>query len=262
VGQPRRRPDRGPCRRHEGCIIGLRAVAALAGALAAGSACAGPADYVYVPAVEYGEREIDFKYGAAGKSNEPSQQAASLGLGYGATQWWFTEFYVKGEREGARSRYDAIEWENKFQLTETGRYPVDVGLILEFELPHDRTEGNEFRFGPLFQTEFDLVQVNFNPLLTNVARAVEGNGTFFGYQWQAKYRWREAFEFGAQGFGEMGRWNQFLPTSEQSHRAGPAIFGKVRLGGRDAIAWNAAVLFGLTAGSPDCNVRLQTEYEF
>jgi hypothetical protein len=29
---------------------------------------------------------------------------------YGATEWWFTEFYVKGEREGASNRFDAIEW--------------------------------------------------------------------------------------------------------------------------------------------------------
>ena len=65
-------------------------------------------------------------------------------------------------------------------------------------------------------------------------------------QWQAKYRWHQAFEFGAQGFGDMGRWNHFDPTSEQSHRMGPAIFGKYNLGGGQAIVWNAALLFGLT----------------
>ena len=198
----------------------------------------------------------------ATKKNEPTQQAASLGVGYGATEWWFTEFYVKGEREGARSLFDAIEWENKFQLTETGKYAIDVGFIAEFELPHDRTEGNEFVFGPLFQTEFDRVQVNFNPLLTNITRAVEGNCTYLGYQWQARLRRQQTLEFGVQGFGDMGRWNHLAPTSEQSHRAGPALFGNYPLGGAQAIVWNAALLFGLTSGSPDCNFRLQAEYEF
>jgi hypothetical protein len=231
-------------------------------AVATTSAFAGPADYVFMPAVTYGEREIDFKYGAASKKDEPSQQAASLGFGYGATEWWFTEFYVKGEREGAQNRFDALEWENKFQLTVTGKYPIDVGFIMEFELPHNRSEGNEFRFGPLFQTEFDLVQVNFNPLLTNISRAVDANGTYFGYQWQVKYRWQQALEFGAQGFGDMGVWNHLAPTSEQSHRMGPAVFGRYNLGGRQAIVWNAALLFGLTTGSPDCNFRMQAEYEF
>jgi hypothetical protein len=239
-----------------------RILAAYAAALATGIASAGPADYVFVPAVDYGEREIDFKYGAASKKDEPSQQAASLGFGYGASEWWFTEFYVKGEREGANNRFDALEWENKFQLTETGKYPVDVGFIAEFELPHDRSEGNEFRYGPLFQTEVDRVQINVNPLLTNISRAVDGNGTYLGYQWQLKYRWQQSFEFGAQGFGDMGIWNHLAPTTEQSHRIGPAVFGRIVLGGGQAIAWNAGLLFGLTAGSPDCNFRMQAEYEF
>jgi len=129
--------------------------------VACSSAHAGPADYVFLPSVSYGEREIDFKYGAAGKENEPSQRAASLGLGYGATEWWFTEFYVKGEREGASNGFDAIEWENKFQLTETGKYPIDVGFIMEFELPRDRSEGNEFPFGLSIRRDARIARCQF-----------------------------------------------------------------------------------------------------
>ena len=40
------------------------------------------------------------------------------------------------------------------------------------------------------------MQVNVNPLWTNITRAAEDNGTFFGYQWQVKYRWQQALEFG------------------------------------------------------------------
>jgi hypothetical protein len=96
-------------------------------------ALAGPSDYVELPGVQYSEREIDFKYGAASRSGEATAQEASLGVGYGATPYWFTEFYLKYEREGKKTRFDALEWENKFQLTETGRYPVDVGFITELE---------------------------------------------------------------------------------------------------------------------------------
>ena len=65
---------------------------------------------------------------------------------------------------------------------------MDIGFITEFEVPRNRAEGFEFRFGPLFQTEFGLLQLNVNLLLTNISRADDGNGTYFGYQWQAKYR--------------------------------------------------------------------------
>jgi hypothetical protein len=228
----------------------------------AGSALADPDDYVSTPAVEYGEREIDFKYGVGTRNDEPSAQGASLGLGYGVTEWWFTEFYLKGTRLGARSGVDAIEFENKFQLTESGKYPIDVGFLAEFEFPHDRSEGNEFQFGPLFQAEFERLQLKFNPLLAAISRAGEGNGTYVRYQWQLRYRWREALDLGAQGFGDMGRWNHLSPAGEQSHRVGPAIFGKYSLGGHQAIVYNAALLFGVTSGAPDRNFRMQVEYEF
>ena len=126
---------------------------------------AGPADYVYTPTVEYGEKEIDFKAGSARKDSDPRESAASIGFGYGATEWWFTELYVKYKRENDQgTKYDAIEWENKFQLTETGKYPVDIGFLLEIERPNEHAEGWEVKWGPLFQTEFGRIQLNGNLL--------------------------------------------------------------------------------------------------
>ena len=237
----------------------------LAGILATGLTCtgwAGPSDYVYVPTVEYGERELDFKYGTASTDGGPDEQAASLGFGLGAARWWFTELYVKYKREDGRTFLDAFEWENKFQLTETGKYPVDVGWLVELERPQDRDEGYELKLGPLFQTEFGRLQLNTNILLERVFDSLDSNGTSLGYQWQAKYRWREGLEFGAQGFGDMGDWTHWAPADEQNHRMGPAVFGKIALGGRQAIRYNAALLIGLGGGAPDHTLRLQVEYEF
>jgi len=225
-------------------------------------AWSGPADYIYVPAVEYGEREVDFKYGSASFDSAPTMQAASVGLGYGARPWWFTELYAKFKHENGRKFLDAFEWENKFQLTETGRYPLDAGLIVEFERPQDRAEGYEVKLGPLLQTEFGRLQLNANVLVEHIFDSRDSNGTELGYQWQAKYRWRERLEFGVQGFGEVGDWTDWAPRREQNHRFGPAIFGRFLLHGRQAIRYNAALLQGLTKGSPDLTFRAQVEYEF
>jgi len=95
-------------------------------------------------------KRIDFKFGSAKARDDTRESAVSLGLGFGVNSWWFTEVYVKGNRETPDGwRFDALEWENKFQLTETGRYPVDVGLVVEIERPQDRSEGWELRFGPV-----------------------------------------------------------------------------------------------------------------
>jgi hypothetical protein len=235
-----------------------------AGILAAPLAafCA-PADYIYLPNVEYGEKEIDFKAGSARKGADPRESAASIGFGYGAKEWWFTEIYLKYKRESNEgTRYDAIEWENKFQLTETGKYPLDIGFLLEIERPTDRTEGWEVKWGPLFQTEFGKWQFNANPLFRRSYRVATGGQTEFLYQWQVKYRWHRELEFGFQGFGETGKWNNWTSADERLHSFGPAIFGKLPLGGRQALKYNAAWLVGTSRAAPDHTLRLQVEYEF
>jgi hypothetical protein len=228
---------------------------------------AGPSDYVYVPSVEHGEREIDFKMGGWKSKDEPVREsAASVGFGYGATQWWFTEAYLKyAKTSGERARYDALEWENKFQLTEPNQYAVDVGLVTEIEIPREhREEGYEFKIGPLFQGDAGPIRWNANLLFERIFRGRSGvpHATDIGYQLQAKYPLKENFEVGAQAFGEMGPWDHRAPRDEQIHRAGPAVFGKVKLRGREAIRYNAALLFSASHAAPRNAFRLQAEYEF
>jgi len=224
----------------------------------------GPADYVYMPNVTYGEREIDLKAGGWKRRDEDRLSAWSIGYGYGITQRWGTELYLKYESSGGEhlTKFDAWEWENKFQITEQGEYPVDAGLILEIERPKDRAEGYEIKLGPLFQTDFGNWQLNGNLLFQRSIRAATPQHTEFGYQWQVKYRWKPAFEYGLQGFGEVGAWNHWDPAGERTHRFGPAVFGKIPLGGSQAIRYNAAWLIGATPGAPRNTFRTQVEYEF
>jgi hypothetical protein len=232
------------------------------------AAFAGPADYVYTPNVEYGEREIDFKFGSGKLASGDKQQADSIGFGYGATEYWFTEVYLKYEREGSGGHHlDALEFENKFQLTETGKYPVDIGFITEIEVPRVKGGAYEFRFGPLFQTEFGKLQLNGNLLLERKYRGSADvdpgpHNTEIGYQWQIKYRWLREFEYGLQGFGEMGKWDAWDARDLQNHRIGPAVFGKIGVGNHQTIVYNAAWLRGVSRAAPDNTFRMQVEYEF
>lgn len=224
----------------------------------------GASDYLYTPTVTQGEREIDFKAGTAKARDGSRTSASSLGLGYGVNSFWFTEVYVKAKRESPDSwRYDAIEWENKFQLTETGKYPVDIGLIVELERPRDRAEGYELRFGPLFQTELtQSVVANLNVLFGKNYRTATPAPAELGYQWQLKYRWKPELEVGAQGFGRLGPVQAWLPSEQQEHKLGPAVFGKIRLDGRSSVHYNAAWLVGANKNTARNTFRLQAEYEF
>jgi hypothetical protein len=227
------------------------------------SAYAAPTDYIFVPNVEYGEKEIDFKAGTARKGDDPRESAASIGFGYGAKEWWFTEIYLKYKRENnENTKYDAVEWENKFQLTETGKYLADIGFLVEIERPTARAEGWELKWGPLFQTEFGKFQLNANPLFTRNYRADGPSQTDFFYQWQVKYRYSAPFEFGLQGFGEVGKWNAWASPDQRQHSVGPAIFGKLPLDHGQAIKYNAAYLSRASTAAPDHTIRMQLELEF
>jgi hypothetical protein len=235
------------------------------GSFYVGSVLAGPADYVYTPMVEQGEKEIDFKSGTAKQVDGTRTTVNSIGFGYGASEYWFTEVYLKREKSGSDG-LSIAEWENKFQLTETGKYPVDIGLITEIEVPMNNNKAPyEFKFGPLFQTEFGQLQLNGNLLFERKFGRNETNepqNTEFGYQWQAKYRFKPEFELGMQGMGETGAWNDWSSASNQNHRFGPAVFGKVKLAPKQAVKYNAALLFGSSQVAPNHTLRLQVEYEF
>lgn len=227
------------------------------------SAYAGPADYVYEPRVEQGEKEIDYKFGTAKLNSGDRAIVHSLGFGYGVNDFWFTEVYFKHEKEGSEG-LSIGEWENRFQLTETGKYPIDVGLVTEIEAPMNNSKAPwEFKWGPLFQTEFGKLQLNGNVLFERTfgGEDVE-HVTELGYQWQVKYRLQPQFEFGLQGIGEVGKWDHWEDSDGQAHRIGPAVFGKVAVGQKQAIKYNAALLFGTSEAAPNKTFRLQAEYEF
>ena len=223
-----------------------------------------PSDYVYIPIFEEGEREIDTKFGTQTPRNgeDARQSGASIGFGYGVTSWWFTEIYGKAQWEGNNSSFDAIEWENKFQLTETGKYPVDIGFLLELERPQNRNEGYEAKYGFLFQSEWRKWQANLNVLMQGHYTGTENQGTYFGYQGQVKYRLQPEFELGAQLYSWLGKVNSWNTDQQQQSSAGPAIFGKTKLGNKQALVYNAAYLWGTTTASPKNTIRMQVEYEF
>lgn len=223
-----------------------------------------PSDYVYTVGVEAGEREVDFKYGrAALRPGDDQKAATSVGLGLGVNEAWFTEVYAKWEQSLQEGQhFDAVEWENRFVLTERGALPFELGLVTEVERPKDRSEGYELKLGPLFQTRFARWQLNANVLLTRSVRADQDIPPQLGYQLQLKYRLGPTFEPGVQVFGQMGDASHWSPVTEQSHRAGPAFFGSVPVGTQQRLRYNAAWLRGLSEGAPRDTFRVQVELEF
>jgi hypothetical protein len=67
---------------------------------------------------------------------------------------------------------------------------------------------------------------------------------------------------GAQIYSWLGQVNSWNTDQQQQSSIGPAIFGKTKLGSKEAIKYNVAYLWGTTAASPRNTIRMQAEYEF
>ncbi len=233
-------------------------------ALISPRASAGPADSVYSPIVHWREWELELQGGVQDWSHPATgERASKLALAYGLTPWWRTEFVAEySQVPAAPARLEAFEWENVFQLTQHGRYWMDMGIFAE--LGHNRLQrSNDFQLGPMFQKEWGRSQVNLNLLaarqLSRIRDPGERRPTEFKYVAQWKYRVSPALQPGVQVFGSLGKFGHL--HSDQL-RAGPALMGMASLGDGHKLTYDAAILTGLTRNTPNTTVRFRIEYEF
>lgn len=213
--------------------------------------------------IEQGQHEIDLKAGTIKQRGDERETGASIGIGYGVTQYWFTKIsadYTRQSPDG--TSLDEIEWENKFRLTPPDRFPLDVGLLTEIGWGKDRRDGYRVRLGPLFQKKINAVQLNANVLFDRYFSESPSRDTELSYQWQAKYEWKENLEFGVQGFGEVGPWKDWAPRSEQLHLLGPVLFGKVPLSAKQKLEYSVAYLIDPSRRNRTHGLRFQVEYLF
>ncbi|MEO7477849.1 MAG: hypothetical protein ABIT64_01285 [Lysobacteraceae bacterium] len=240
---------------HVGLCIGL----VMLGLPLAGNAFAGAAQVVYQPVVENGETEIELRNGWRSFDGGRQDHASILEIGRGMNNHWFTEIELEQSFEhGGPNRLEAVEWENIFALTEPGKHWMDVGLFAAYEHTFNPYDPDKLTVGPMFMKDIGPVTVNLNPLFEREIGKGAAHDLGFGYAWQVRWHGREALEFGLQGFGDVGVFGHL--GRDQSHIAGPALFGAWRVGA-GKIKWNAAVLGGLDRNAPNVTIRSQIEIE-
>lgn len=195
-----------------------------------------------------GQTSIDYKYWNAHYS-DGGFASPEIGIGYGVTSRWYTEVYVQWLRigNGAQKMFETA-WQNDYMLTQ-GQYPFDLALHTKVAKGHDAAGGYSIEWGPVLQTEIGRTQFNANLFFQRDyghAASVERRGAELTYQLQVKHNWKPWFQPGLQAFGEVGKWNDWLPYKQQSHRAGPMIYGHrdIGHGGQREIKYEFAYLFG------------------
>lgn len=226
--------------------------------------CAGAATGYYLVSVYdvEGQASIDYKYWNADYHRAASVSSPELGVGYGVTSRWYTEVYATWVRVHGRSdRLSSLSWQNDYLLTQ-GQYPFDLALHATVERYRDSARGYSVEIGPVLQTEIGRTQFNANVFLQRDYRSEREGETELTYQWQVKHRWKSWLQPALQGFGEVGKWNDWLPGKRQSHRAGPAIVGTRDTGAGRELKYEAAWLVGKNSARSAHSVTLRVQYVF
>lgn len=222
---------------------------------------------VYSPIVEKGEAEVEFRGHVDLDKDEDKdeKQKYKVDLGYGFTDFWFSELIAEYENspdDGDGIEYEATEWENIFQLFPQGKYAVDLGIFFEYSLADNNSDPDKIEIGPMLQKDIGNGVANFNLLFEREVESNANHDTAMSYAWRYKWLLNPYFSPAIEGFGELDRVTHAKSYAEQEHQVGPALYGKWKLQNGTAIKYELGLLFAVSAATADESLRWTVEYEF
>ncbi len=211
-------------------------------------------DKIYHPYVEQLEWELEWR-GVQQRddpvSGEARHETHKLGLGRAVAEYVFAEVYLIGEASAERSlQVQAWEAEVLWQMSEQGEYLLDYGLLFELEKSRDEDIW-EYSTTLLLERELGRFSATANLGLgyewgDDIADELETTAAL-----QARYRHSPALEPALE-----------LYLGEDTRALGPVLLGMARVGPRQALRWEAGVVWGLDQATADYSFRAVLEYEF
>ncbi|ROO37786.1 hypothetical protein [Salinisphaera orenii] len=261
------------------CLAGAAVCLAVADLVSPASADVGPDDEIYSPRVEAGEFEVGVRYYDLSGNGQGAGDGANAihethetrpEIGYSPTGFWrasVSPVLVNGPRSA--THLHQIQIENVFALPGNGDglWP-NTGLFLSYEIGTIDDSEDELVLGPVFEKRLAHWLLSANIFLDRAMVSAPDVGLSYG--WQA--RWHPPagpLDLGVQGFGEHEFLaeddedeNPHAPRYAPGHRAGPALFGELAMGGDAQLDYQLGLLFGLDDDAADRTLRLAVEYAF
>lgn len=220
---------------------------------------------VYSPIVEAGELEIEFRgqYDVDERSSKDNAQKYKYAFGYGVNKYWFTEIYGESERmkndndEDSNFKFTAVSWENRFQLTEQGQFPVDVGAYFEYEASFENKHPDNIEAKLLLEKSLTKFTHTLNLTLEQQVGRHPDEDLAGGLAWSSKYRLKQWFQPGFEWHSKFGEIGQMVSFQDQQHQLGPVFYGKI-----GHVKYDAGYLFGMSDAAPKGEIKWIVEYEF
>ncbi len=234
-------------------------------AVLAWSQSASAAIHVFSPIVEEGEVEIETKFDRTidKSADKDDQYSYNVSVGYSPTSFYAFELEAQYKHDpGGKNNFDSFSFENRFQLTEQGKYFADFGFFLEYEHVALSNDNDSLTFGPIIQKEFGRNLTTLNLFFEKTLGKGAQGGLQVDYRLQQIYRVTEAFKPGIEIYGEPGKLGNFNKFDDGHLRVGPVVLGSIPVGKLGKLKYEAGYLFGATRASESGTFRSLLELEF
>lgn len=219
-------------------------------------------DKIYDPYVSKGEWEIEYfgHRSVDDRSAKDNAQGHEISLGYGVNDWWKTELYGIWEREpGNGTSFDAVEWENIFQLTKKGEYWLDAGASLAYEWTPESNDADAIEARLILAKDWGATHHVMNLVLEKEVGSGPKDELESALLWSSRYRLSPYFQPGFELQLETGELNDDISFEDNEQYLGPVAYGNIPLG--EGIHYRAGYLFGLTHDASDGQAIFELEYE-
>lgn len=207
------------------------------------------------PYVTKGKAEIEWRGGYEDMEDGDDVWKTRNQISYGFTDFYDLKVSLDTRHSDGEDEFTDIDFENKFQLTPRGEYFVDLGVRLDYTLALDGGAdgiGAEILLGKQAGAYKNLANLE-------VEREVgEDSSDDWGYglSYAVSREVNEQIALGLEWYSDFGDFED--GWDEQSHQAGPVIYGAAPLG----LEYEAGIFAGLSDGAPDAEAKLVISYEF
>lgn len=225
---------------------------------------------VWSPTVHKGEVELEYKISADFDHRDGFKNAGEqdFELGYGVTDFWFTEVEAEidraprdmnddGEEQNHPYEYGATSIENVIQLTEQGRYFVDLGVFFEYGWAAHHQDTDHLDAKILIEKQWGDFIHRLNINFEKETGGGEKKALEPGFSWQTLYRFRKELEPGFEIHSNFGPIKEQGPFQEQEHFIGPVVAGTIY----KKFKYNVGYLFGITDNTPAGELKCDLEWE-
>lgn len=215
---------------------------------------------IYSPWVMQGQSEIEVRgFGTQdARSEQNGAGGYNISVAHAFTGWWKAEVYV-GEFNrdpGGTMYYSGNEFENTFQLTPSGEYWADIGLLASYAYAKQPGMVNSLEFGPLFEKLSGKIDQRLNLIWVRPVGSGDGGSNEFRSAYSISYKMnfdKATFSPGIEAY--------YRP-SDNANQLGPMFSGELRTETGSELEYSIGVVFGVNQGAPDKTLVARLEYDF